>query len=401
MIPSPSRVGWVGLGASLFVFAQISAATTVWALPMLVAFVLVATWRDALDLSVPPTRVEWAALLCGAVWLVCAWLGADPQRSVRLSVPMLVFLILLAGLGRARRGDHAAPALAVSLSVVATVWSIQVAFLAATGTRQPEDIVARLGVDWIVVPNDFAYAALLWPVWLQRWTGRAPWQRGLIALALGAQGLAFVLVESRLAVLLALMGLTLMLVHGYSHTARRHQTALFAAALMLLAGAALLLLVPALADKGVQSLSARFELWQAAWNLFVDAPLTGIGPHNFVLLHADVMASPTLRADPRLTPWPHSLPLELLAETGLLGCAATALLLACAAFRRPVWRMHVQRVHALSALGTAIPALTLCLLEASTLRVWLWMLAAWWLGRANRRQLAYRCPEKQETTAPD
>ena len=305
-------------------------------------------------------------------------------------MPTLAFLILLVGLGRDRHGEAAASALLWSLAAVATLWSLQCVWHYAHGVQVPEQLVAQMDVAWIVVPNDVAYAAVLWPVWCRDWRTRTNPQRALIVLALAVQCLAFVALGSRLALLLAALGLITAM---SSLPGRRAWIGIISVAL---AGALLMLAWPGLAEKGTRSLLARGELWQAALAVFADAPLTGVGPHNYVLRYGDAMTTADLRLDSRLTPWPHSLPLEILTETGVLGCAAAALLIGCAAFRPPA-----RRASALLQLAAAIPALILCMLEASTLRVWLWMLAAWWLGRANRQPLIRACTPSPPDAPPD
>ena len=79
--------------------------------------------------------------------------------------------------------------------------------------------------------------------------------------------------------------------------------------------------------------SGRIPLWLSAWEMFLDAPLLGQGPHTFVLLYDSYLQNLSLPSwlfvDPRIVPWPHSLYLEVLAEQGIVGFISLGLLLFC------------------------------------------------------------------------
>jgi len=81
-----------------------------------------------------------------------------------------------------------------------------------------------------------------------------------------------------------------------------------------------------LAGRGATD-SGRIALWQRAWEMFLDSPLVGHGPQSFAWQGATNSA-------------PHSLPLQLLAEWGLLGVAifAIATVLAVMGIRRATRR---------------------------------------------------------------
>lgn len=64
------------------------------------------------------------------------------------------------------------------------------------------------------------------------------------------------------------------------------------------------------------SAGIREQLADAAINLFLDNPITGIGPENFKWISNDVIASPVTAID---NIQPHSTYLGLLAETGIFG----------------------------------------------------------------------------------
>jgi O-antigen ligase len=73
-------------------------------------------------------------------------------------------------------------------------------------------------------------------------------------------------------------------------------------------------------DMGEATIQYRFDLWQIAYRMFEDYPLTGVGPGNFVWNAGDYQS-------PTATSVTHSLYFELLAEVGLAGfCLFLAIL---------------------------------------------------------------------------
>ena len=68
--------------------------------------------------------------------------------------------------------------------------------------------------------------------------------------------------------------------------------------------------------------TSRIPLWSAAFNLFIENPIFGNGPHIFAGYYADYINSRTFAdwiiVDTRNIPWPHNLFLELLSESGIL-----------------------------------------------------------------------------------
>jgi O-antigen ligase len=66
-------------------------------------------------------------------------------------------------------------------------------------------------------------------------------------------------------------------------------------------------------------ISVRLALWQAAWRMFTDAPVLGVGFGQFAWHHFDYQATITAHPEVGLTNHAHNLPLHLLAETGAIG----------------------------------------------------------------------------------
>jgi hypothetical protein len=72
------------------------------------------------------------------------------------------------------------------------------------------------------------------------------------------------------------------------------------------------------------SSTSRWQWWQEAWHAFEDQPLRGTGAGTFELTHR------LLRRDAIVATEPHSLPLQLLSETGIVGALLAAGSLAAA-----------------------------------------------------------------------
>jgi O-antigen ligase len=77
--------------------------------------------------------------------------------------------------------------------------------------------------------------------------------------------------------------------------------------------------------------TGRIPLWLSAWEMFLDAPLLGQGPHTFGLFYNSYLQNLNLPSwlfvDSRIVPWAHNLYLEILAEQGMIGFAALGVLL--------------------------------------------------------------------------
>lgn len=103
---------------------------------------------------------------------------------------------------------------------------------------------------------------------------------------------------------------------------------------------------------GELSSNNRWAWWQEAWLLFRDGPLGGTGAHTFEI------ARRPLRRGGVVTTEPHNLALQALAETGLVGflLGAGAAVLAVAAVRDTLRRLHGDERAAAGALAVALPA---------------------------------------------
>jgi len=85
--------------------------------------------------------------------------------------------------------------------------------------------------------------------------------------------------------------------------------------------------------------STRFAVWQAAFDLFLSSPVSGIGYGGF---EAHIPATLTALFGARVVET-HNIYLQLLADTGLLGTAAFLLLAAVSIWAG--WKMHLQTLE--------------------------------------------------------
>ncbi|MGQ0798600.1 MAG: O-antigen ligase family protein [Pseudomarimonas sp.] len=365
LIPPP-RWQAAPIAFALFVLCHAHVVIAPLALPLLLIGFAWAGWRGEIDFARRFDRVDVASLGFAAIWLLCCITAIDSTRAFELSVPVAVALFSAVVLRRTSDLGHCADVLLLALALLATWLAGSALFASLIEHRSPEALVIAIRSPWLVVPNDLAWAACLWPLWKARWWHGNSLSRSLLIAVIVLHVFALITLQSRLGLVLMALVVTLELAGAWSTRAR---STVFALAALGLALGGLLLF-----DKGITSVLARLQLWQAAWNLFLAHPWLGVGPHGFVLAYPEVTAATAL-IDPRLTPWPHSLPLELLAEGGIFLALGTCLLL----------------FSARATIGTAVrgsvlaPFLLLCLVEASTLRLWLWVLLVLFLVSSGAR----------------
>jgi hypothetical protein len=337
----------------------------------LIVAAAVALWRDAIDLSRAPDTLEWALLASVLVAVLASLWGLNPSRSLALSVPLLAAVPLWFLLARSEVGPTLLRWVTPALGATALVQIVLV--LMATWRGSGADASAWVhtsGAAWLVVPNDLAWIACLLP-FLRVSAGR--WLE--LGAAIALMTLALWLHS------LTLLGATLFAV--LVHALLRRGVRLYALHWLLLAAAVLTgaLLLAAL---WAPSMLARVQLWTAALSVFADHPL-GVGLHNFVLAYRESSVVPVeALVDPRRTPWPHSLPLEVLAELGapgllaLLGVAATVR-------RRAASLCGTGRPFACATAAALLVFALLAITESSLLRLWVWTLGTLLLGLLARQ----------------
>jgi O-antigen ligase len=119
--------------------------------------------------------------------------------------------------------------------------------------------------------------------------------------------------------------------------------------------------------------TGRISLWRAAWDMFLDAPLVGHGPHTFVLSYQPYLHNLGLPIPPRTIPWAHNLYLETLAERGIVGFGALTFLLASGV--STAWKLRRAaasevRLFGAAALASLVGFCFAAVFELSFLRLW-------------------------------
>jgi O-antigen ligase len=263
---------------------------------------------------------------------------------------------------------YASFSLAALWTAAALVWAF---FAEPDG--QPGTWVSEVAGTILVVPNDVTFLAVIAPLSLALLCRRPRTPLALLAaLSMLFSLAAIALMQSRSALL------TFLVSTAFAAGLLRPRLGVVwvVAVLVIVTIVDGLLGFPLLA-KFRQFAGTRIPLWLAAWEMFRDAPFLGQGPHTYELAYESYLAGSDLpdrlKIDPRRTPWPHNLYLEVLAEQGLIGLGALGALLAAGA--RLGWRLRTSAPRELRLYGiAALSALTgfcfAALLESSFLRLW-------------------------------
>ena len=367
---------WATAGVCLFLLGFAAPIPSQLPLLALVGFALVATFKDS-----GPAKLGSPIPLMVAVSLflvstgVSIFLSVDPGRSLELSASWIPGVLLFVVIAERLREEKDLRALYACLSWVALALSL--ALLVGRWSYGPDahSWLLEMGLPVLVVPNDIHFLALLAPfsvIVADRDPRSGLGFLGLLSIA--TTGLAIIALGSRGAVLVWAVGLV---VTG----------ALLRPRLGLGLGGAILsvvilgdaLLGFPLASKFTHLVDTRISLWIIAWEMFLDAPWAGQGPHTFRPLYFEYFNSIDfpgwVRFDPWGTavPWAHNLYLEVLAERGLLGLFAFLGLLAATAFYGLKTRFGGDQgaaALASGAMGCLAGIAASAIFEASFLRVW-------------------------------
>jgi hypothetical protein len=320
---------------------------------------------SAIDWQRPLSNIERAIAVALVACALSIALGLDPQRSLMLSVPALAGLLLWILIARGRYAP-VFPSAAIGLLVAALVQS---ALLLLAARRRPYatpgEWVGDAGAAWLVVPNDIAWMACILPL-LALVAGRHA-GKALVALLVAFAALCLV-VHSRTAAIVAIAVALSFVASSFPKLWRGKRKWR-----IVMAGAGVVAIPIAFS---VASMHARWQLWKSAWAIFLDHPWTGVGLHNFVLAYHQYLPASAELVDPRTTPWPHNLILEIAAECGLIGVLAVLFLVRCVVRRGMVLNRAtsspLHRAVFSGCFGIALLALT----EASLLRQWVWIVGA-------------------------
>ena len=193
--------------------------------------------------------------------------------------------------------------------------------LRATAFHSHPMMLAGILVQWIpaltlVTAVDWGKQLPIKPTW--RWAVGLLWLLSLAALIVNGTRGAWLAVFF----LLLLLGATLLRKH-------KKMLVLGSVALVLLLGAAgqhsgLQERVNTLGDASFQSNSERLLMWQSAWTMFLDHPLTGVGAQNYEYQYQNHYISPLAKERGQMHA--HSNVFQVLAEQGIIGFSALVVL---------------------------------------------------------------------------
>lgn len=275
--------------------------------------------------------------------------------------------------------------IAISGSVFLSVYGLPDA-----GTRA---WVEATGIPILAVPNDIALLAVISPFSLVQIHRKSVGYCSTVAycgLALSVG--AAIILQSRIAfaahVFAALGTITIL-----RSTRMRYAISAIVLSSIFFDG----LLGFGLLHKFMNLWNPRIQLWLSAFNMFLDAPLFGHGPHTFGILWQSYHSTATYwNAFPiptEFTPWPHNLYLEILCERGLLGIFAFSLINAHGLIS--AWQLSKQRESETNTMACGVLASFLTFLfsaffELTFLR--LWVVVMWFVLLASVDSLRTMAP---------
>jgi len=270
-----------------------------------------------------------------------------------------------------------AVSLALSAGILAIAWW--------NPSLGPRDWIGLLGVPILVVPNDAILMAAVAPFCVAMLNADdQPWVKALAAAALVVTLTAIIVLQSRGAMLTFLFECGLMVIRQRP----RHALAGLLAVCLLFVVVDGLLGFPMVGKLGF--LNDRLSLWLAAGAMFLDHPVLGYGPHTYELFYGAKLAQfdlpEWLPVGEEITPWPHSLYLEVAAEQGVVGLAALGVLLT-----RALTLLQRARSGLTDAARTYLSACSCSLLaflvagafELTLLRIWVPVLLFLLLGTVS------------------
>jgi O-antigen ligase len=329
---------------------------------LLGAAVVVAPRRPEITL----TTVTVCALLTLA-WLGTGLLATEgvvvPRDELRALAFLIIVALVVGGAAGVERTVIALAATGVFLGVGA-VYSVlgQPTELFPLNTDPATGIVEPRAAGPFGEANFFAFslALLVAPCTYLGTRGGARSALGILAtVALLAGILA---TGSRGGMLAALTGLL-----GYLIFAGDRRTRMAGLGAILAAAAMLPLFATQASGSADRPVSGRATESLVAVHMFIDHPLTGVGPSRYPALYRDYARE--IGNDPRSLREAHSLPLEVAAEqgiTGLAAWAAAAVVVAAYARRRRLWATALGRAIVLALVTYGVGSL---FLHSSQLRL--------------------------------
>ena len=371
-------------------------------MPLLVlaSYAVLVAWHHRSSAKEPSTSPLFLymglyLLMTGVSILFSEDVGRSILLSASLLPPILAFLLIAEYLG----GHKDIRLIYLTFAIVS--FGLSAVLLAAVVTGKVADPfvwVSTAGSPLLVVKNDVTFVAVIAPLSLALIYLKPRSISGLVALASLMSGIVVVgFFQSRT----ALFTMIVSIICFFLFMKPRRGLTFGLATLVIVVGIDSLMGFPLL-ERFIHHWdgSGRIPLWISAWEMFLDAPLTGHGPHTFVQLYSSYLQNISLPswlpADSRIVPWPHNLYLEVLAEEGILGFASflfllTGGLLAGLRFRRIV--STEARILGYGALASLVAFCFASLFELTFLRQWVALVLFIMLGVIARISFKYQKTE--------
>lgn len=297
------------------------------ALTLIALFEAVSSLRNKTNSNMPLALPVAAFLTSMGLSIL---VSEDVGRSLRLSVSFLpgVLLFYLVSVHFDGTKDISRLYFAVSAALLTIASGLLLAFFRNSGAG-PFAWVSDTGSPILLVKNDVTFLALMSPFSLSLLCNKPSRVEGAIAaLSLILCIIVTGLFQSRVAALTLVASITCFFI------LIRPKIGIVCSIITI----AILFLIDGgigfpLSGRFIQQWdgSGRFPLWVSAWEMFLDAPMLGRGPHTFVLLYKAYLNTFSFPSwffiETRLVPWAHNLYLEVLAGQGILGLITLGYLL--------------------------------------------------------------------------
>jgi O-antigen ligase len=223
----------------------------------------------------------------------------------------------------------------IYVSVVFVTLLIAITLLWQITTAESTDMMIKLKESrnpLFIVPNDVLFLVALSPIALAMAIFERHWTFKLLAIScLAGVGVASIYIESRQA----------SAIYAFTMFAFFFLWRPLWGVVIGLTALALVFCIDALLGGGLVKklfLFPRAYIWQSAWEMFLDSPITGKGPGHFKHFYYEFLDKAGYGAglveDRRLMNWAHSLYFEQLAERGIIGMVALLVLVS-----RPLWNL--------------------------------------------------------------
>jgi len=319
--------------------------------------------------------LKWPLLAFAASYFISLCGTADIQRSLMLSisfVPALVLCFLIADI-RDMNQIRMLYAVLSALAMLISLLSCRIPLMTEGG--DPAVWIRQMGNPHLLVPNDLIMLTILLPfsfALLQ--SGNGAVIRGMSLVSVFLTLCALTLYQSRGALMIVFISLT-----GMLFFFRSGKFLISAVCLLTIAAGADWLRGFPLLSKFSGIWTTRVQYWLIAWQMFKDAPFFGQGPRTYgglYTLYKDRVHVPEwLAIDERISPWPHNLYLEVLAEQGGTGLVSLIFLMAAVFFLAwktfcfP-WENAQTKIFCFAALTAFFNISIAALFELSFVRHW-------------------------------